>query len=187
MSLSTPRAALLAGLMLTVAVLGGCSNPDALTASTAATTTVAPRGPGEPKAPAAPSAVSQAPWHVHATPRAALTAFADLYINWSYKTLTATQRALAAMSVGAARLAEQQAAVTSQADTPISQGHIHNSGQVVSVAPDQTQAGRWVIVTNEQTGGDSQYEGLPAAYHVTLAQVAHVPGGYAISQWLPQS
>jgi hypothetical protein len=45
----------------------------------------------------------------------------------------------------------------------------------------------WVIVTREQTGGDTQYEGLPAAYHVTLAQLARVPDGYAVSQWLPQN
>ncbi len=45
----------------------------------------------------------------------------------------------------------------------------------------------WVIVTREQTGGDTQYEGLPAAYHVTLAKLASVPGGYAVSEWLPQS
>ena len=44
-----------------------------------------------------------------------------------------------------------------------------------------------MIVTREQTGGDTQYEGLPAAYHVTLAQLASVPGGYAVSEWLPQS
>jgi hypothetical protein len=44
-----------------------------------------------------------------------------------------------------------------------------------------------VIVTREQTGGDSQYEGLAAAYHVTIAKLASVPGGYAVEQWLPES
>ena len=44
-----------------------------------------------------------------------------------------------------------------------------------------------MIVTREQTGGNTQYEGLPAAYHVTIAQLASVDGGYAVERWLPQS
>jgi len=124
---------------------------------------------------------------VQPSPPAALTAFAERYVNWSYRTLTAQQRALAAMAVGAARAAEQQAAATSQADTTIATGRIYNSGQVVSVGPDAAHRGLWVIVTREQTGGDTQYEGLPAGYHVTLARVASVPGGYAVSEWLPQN
>jgi hypothetical protein len=121
------------------------------------------------------------------TPQQALNAFAVLYVNWSFRTLTAEQRTLAQMSVGAARLAEAQAAAASPSDRTIREGHIHNSGQVVSIAPDTTRAGAWVIVTREQTGGASQYQGLPPAYHVTLARLAHLPGGYAVSQWLPQS
>ena len=89
------------------------------------------------------------------------------------------------MSVAAARLAEQQAAASSRADTTITRGHIYNSGEILSIAPDASRPGTWVIVTREQTGGDTQYEGLPASYHVTLAQLAHVPGGYAVSQWSP--
>ena len=91
------------------------------------------------------------------------------------------------MSVGAARLAEQQAAASSEADTTIARGHIWNSGQIVSIATRPRRRGTWVIVTREQTGGDTEYEGLPAAYHVTLARLARVPGGYAVSEWLPQS
>ena len=45
----------------------------------------------------------------------------------------------------------------------------------------------WTIVTREQTSGAGEYEGLPAAYHVTLAKLAAVGGGYAVSEWLPQS
>ncbi len=188
MSTWGPRTGLLVSLLAGALALSGCSNPDAPVADTASTTTTpGPQSSGEPAAPAAPSAASQAPAQVQRTPRAALTAFAQLYINWSYDTLTAQQHTLAAMSVGAARLAEQQAAASSRADSSISQGHIHNTGRVIGVAPDQAQPGTWVIVTREQTTGDSQYQGLPAAYHVTLAQLASVPGGYAISQWLPQS
>jgi hypothetical protein len=124
---------------------------------------------------------------VQPTAQATLRAFAELYVNWNYRTLTAQQRTLSAMSVGGARLAEQQAAASSKADTTISQGHIYNSGQVVGVGPDLIDSGLWIVVTHEQTGGDTQYEGLPAAYHVTLAQVVAVAGGYAVSEWLPQS
>jgi hypothetical protein len=117
----------------------------------------------------------------------ALAAFSGLYTNWTYRTLSSNQRTLAAMSVAAARLAEQQAAASSRADTTITRGHIYNQGQVVSVAPDLARPQTWVVVTREQTGGDTQYEGLPATYHVTLAQLAHVGGGYAVSQWSPEN
>jgi hypothetical protein len=190
MSTRSARALIPASLMLAAVALAGCTNPDAPTATvTGAATTraAAPQSPGEPAAPAPPSAASQAPSRAEPTPQAALTAFARLYVNWSYETLSPQQRALAAMSVGAARLAEQQAVAASQGDSTISEGHIHNSGQLVSIGRDLTQPGTWVLVTREQTGGNSHYQGLPAGYHVTLAQLAGVAGGYAVSQWLPQS
>jgi hypothetical protein len=124
---------------------------------------------------------------MQSTPSAALAAFSHSYSNWTYRTLTSNQRGLAEMSVGSARLAEQQAAASSQADTTIVRGRIWNSGQIVSIAGDQAQPGMWAIVTREQTGGSSQYEGLPASFHVTLARLARVPGGYAVSEWLPQN
>jgi hypothetical protein len=193
MSPRSARALILTCLLLAAVALSGCRNPDAPTTgaatATATSTTgaAAPQNPGEPSAPAPPAAASQAPTQVRATPQAALTAFAALYVNWSFQTITAEQRTLAAMSVGAARLAEQQAAATSQSDSTISRGHIYNSGVLVSIAPDLTRAGRWVLVTREQTGGSTQYEGLPAGYHVTFARLLAVPGGYVVSQWLPQS
>jgi hypothetical protein len=124
---------------------------------------------------------------VQRTPRAALAAFALLYVNWSYRTLVAHQRTLGAMAVGAARLSERQAATSSQGDRTIVRGRISNHGQVVSISPDALRAGWWVIVTREQTGGNAQYQGLGSAYHITLAQLASVGGGYAVGQWLPQS
>jgi hypothetical protein len=177
-------------LLLAAVALTGCSNPDAPKATAIAPATsraAAPGSRGETAAPAPPSAASQRPSQAAPTREAALRAFAQLYVNWSYQTLGAEQRELAAMSVGSARLAEQQAAAASQSDSTIGRGHIHNSGAVVSVAGDLTEAGRWVIVTREQTGGSKQYQGLPPGYHVTLARLAHVAGGYAVSQWLPQS
>jgi hypothetical protein len=91
------------------------------------------------------------------------------------------------MSVGAARTAELQAAATSRADATLRAARIANRGTVVSIARDQTQAGAWVIVTHEQTSGAGNYEGLPPAYHVTVARLASAPGGYAVTEWLPQS
>ena len=96
-------------------------------------------------------------------------------------------RELAALSVGAARLAEQQAAAAEGRDSEIAATHVYNRGQIVSIAPSQTQPGEWVIVTREQTGGNAQYDGLQPSWHVTLAQLVHLPSGYSISQWLPQN
>jgi hypothetical protein len=172
-------------LMASVA-LAGCTNPDAPTTSTSGPASSSPQNAGEPPAPAPPSASTQAPLDVQATPSKAIASFAVLYVNWTYSTLGEHQRTLAAMSVGAARLSERQAAASSRGDTTIARGHIYNRGQIVSIARDLTTADSWVIVTREQTGGDSQYEGLPAAYHVTIAQLAGVPGGYAVEQWVPQ-
>ncbi|MHB8234998.1 MAG: hypothetical protein ACYDHT_10135 [Solirubrobacteraceae bacterium] len=143
--------------------------------------------PGEPAAPASPTASSQGPSGARSTPQAALSVYADSYINWSYRTLSSRQLELAAISVGAARLSERQAAAASAGDSTIARGRIHNTGQVVSVAADATQAGRWVVVTRERTGGSAQYQGLPETYHVTLARLAAVRGGWAVSEWLPQS
>jgi hypothetical protein len=109
------------------------------------------------------------------------------YVNWTYRTLSEDQQALARSSVGAARLSEQQAAAQSRNDTAIIRGRVWNRGQTISIAPDLGAPGTWVVVTREQTGGNSEYEGLPAQYHVTLAKLAALPGGYAVEQWLPQS
>lgn len=176
------------GLVVVVGALAGCANPDAATKGSAkAVTTSSVQNAGEPAAPAPLSTAAQMPLSVQPTPSRAAAAYAALYVNWSYRTLLAHQRTLAAMAVGAARLSERQAAASAQHDTTIARGHIYNRGKVVDVAPDSLRSGWWAIITREQTGGNSQYEGLPAAYHVTLAQVVPVPGGYAVEQWLPQS
>lgn len=44
-----------------------------------------------------------------------------------------------------------------------------------------------MLVTREQTAGSGEYEGLAASDHVTLVQLAAVNGGWAVTQWLPQS
>jgi len=174
-------------LLLAVMGLAGCTNPDAPSSVQDSTSTASPQNPGEPPPPAPPTPAAQAPAAVQPTPAKALAAFSALYTNWTYRTLSSNQQTLAAMSVNPARLVEQQAAASSEADTTIVRGHIYNTGQIVSIARDLARPDMWAIVTLEQTGGDTQYEGLPAAYHVTLAQLATVPGGYAIELWLPQS
>lgn len=174
-------------LLVCATALAGCSNPDAPNAGPTTSSTTSLQNAGEPQAPPPASAASQAPADVQSTPSGALAAFSGLYSNWTYLTLTSDQRRLAAMSVDAARLAEQQAAASSQADTTIVRGHIWNSGHIVCIASDRAQRGMWAIVTREQTGGGTQYEGLPVSYHVTLARLARVPGGYAVSEWLPQN
>jgi type IV pilus biogenesis protein CpaD/CtpE len=183
-----PSAVVAAGLVAVAVALAGCSNPDAPGAGPKPASTSSPQNAGESPAPAPSSPASQAPVGVQGAPSAALEAFSRLYSNWTYRTLSGDQRKLAAMSVGAARLGEQQAAASSQGDTTITRGQIWNSGQIVSITGDLTQPGIWVVVTREQTGGSTQYEGLPVSYHVTLARLARVPGGgYAVSEWLPQN
>ncbi len=171
-----------------VVALSGCTNPDAPSTTTEAASASSPQNTGEPPAPPPVSSQAQAATEVQPTPAKALETFAQLYVNWTYRTLTSNQRKLAAMSVGAARLAERQAAASSQADSTIARGHIYNTGQILSIAPELSQRGTWVVVTREQTGGSSsEYQGLQAAYHVTLAKLAHVQQGYVIESWLPQS
>jgi hypothetical protein len=141
---------------------------------------------GELPAPPPPSASSQTPAKVQSTPERAITQFAALYMNWTWRTLAAHQRQLAALSVGAARLSEQQAAAAATGDSTIAQSRVSNHGQIISIARSLTGPKQWVIVTREQTGGNSQYDGLQASYHVTLAQLTQLPGGWAVSKWLPQ-
>ncbi len=177
-------------LTLTIALascLAGCSNPYASgTPQSKADTAPSPR---EPPAPAPPTTASQAPARVQSTPQRALALFAGLYTNWSYRTLAQDQLTLAAISVGTARLTERQAAAASTTDTTIARARITNHGQIIAVAENLDRPGTWIVVTREQTGSEdsSEYEGLGASYHLTLAEVAAVRGGWAVSDWRPQT
>jgi hypothetical protein len=180
-------AATLGVVLVAAGALVGCSNPDAPSANKTASSSTGPANAGEPSPPPPPSPASQAPFGVQPSPQRALAYYAHRYINWTYQTLTADQEALARSSVGAARLSEQQTAARSHGDTAIARGQVWNRGQAISITQDLAQPGMWVVVTREQTGGNTEYEELPASYHVTLARLAAVPGGYAVEQWLPQS
>jgi hypothetical protein len=174
-------------VLVAAGALVGCSNPDSPGASSTATSRPAPANAGEPSAPPPASPASQAPFGVQPSTQRALADYAHRYTNWTYRSLTEDQRALARSSVGAARLAEQQASARSRNDAAIARGQVWNRGQTISINRDLAAPGMWVVVTREQTGGNTEYEGLPASYHVTLAKLAAVPGGYAVGQWLPQS
>ncbi len=177
----------LAGVVIVLG-LAACSDPYATRpASGASSASAGVQNAGEPPAPAPPQAGVQAPLHVQGTPQAALLQFASGYSNWSYRTLAREQLALATIAVGAARLSERQAAASTRADSTLARARIANNGTVLSVSADLARSGWWVVVTREHTSGGGEYAGLAPGYHVTLARLTSVPGGWAVSQWLPES
>jgi hypothetical protein len=122
------------------------------------------------------------------SPRAALRRYALAYTNWRAGDLAAHERELIALAIGAARLAAQQTAASRSATVSLATNRVENKGVILAIAPGEGPAGgQWVIVTQEQTTGTGAYAGLPPAPHVTLARVARVGQGWAVSQWRPKS
>jgi len=122
------------------------------------------------------------------SPQAAIERYATDDINWSSATLGADQRHLASISLGAARAMALQAAATYGAGSQLQRSKVANSGQITSIAAGQGPLrGRWVITTQEHTGGTGDYAGLPAQAHVYYARVQHTTTGWVISQWSPQT
>lgn len=146
-----------------------------------------PVNPGE-RPGMVPAAASRQPPPVRLapSPQQAVERFAAGYINWTWQSLAADQAALAASAVGEARASEEQALKQTARDTPLRRAEIYNRGVIVAVAPlHGGKPDEWVIDTREQTGGNSEYAGLQAAFHVTLAAVVRVRGGWAVSVWRP--
>lgn len=118
--------------------------------------------------------------------RVAVERFARLYVNWTYDTLASHRRQLAAMAVGEAAASQRRAAAETARDYELREGRIANRGVIVALAEARGGGDRWVLVTRETTTGKGVYEALPPAYHVTIATVVEVEGGWAVSEWEPQ-
>jgi hypothetical protein len=120
----------------------------------------------------------------------AVEVFAATYINWTARTVSARLTALAEVSVDQARSAMLLAASETAKDYELQRSGVANSGAVEVVAPLPGHPGQFVVVTREQTTATSSsaYQGLAAAWHVTLATVARVAGGlWVLSRWQPES
>jgi len=179
--------AVLVGLTPFLAACGLANRGGTPTSTTVASGTPAQANPGEQQGTIPASAQTQAPpLDAASSPRAAVERFAAVYVNWTYATLAANQGTLAAQAVGEARAAERQAQAQTGRDTPLRRGHIYNRGSIVTVARAGRGPGEWVVVTLEQTGGDQEYAGLGASFHVTFADVQRVAGRWAVSSWRPE-
>jgi hypothetical protein len=124
------------------------------------------------------------------TPQLAVSAFAEVYINWDYSDVAARLMALAEAGVGQARAAMQLAAAQVSADPTLRGGGIANNGTVEAVGPIAGHADEWAVVTLEQTtaANSSAYDGLAPAWHVTVASVQRAPGGgWVVSGWQPEN
>jgi hypothetical protein len=183
------RLAILLALGLT-----GCSAFSTQTTTTTTATSSAPQSTAVSQAdrtheyptPAGPQRIAGR----FGTPAVALDVFATAYINWTAATIAARMRALAALSVGQARSATALLAGQSAQDYELRHGGVANSGTVQAIAQLGGGGQRYVVVTEERTTATatSAYAGLRAAWHVTLATVARVPGGgWAVSSWQPQN
>jgi hypothetical protein len=121
---------------------------------------------------------------------AAISAFAETYINWNARTLGEQLTLLAASSVGQARSEMQLAAASTARDYELRRGGIANDGTVEAVAPLAGHSHVYIVVTLERTtsSNTSAYRGLRPAWHLTLATVTQVgPAQWALSGWQPEN
>jgi hypothetical protein len=121
---------------------------------------------------------------------AAIAAFATGYINWSAPTIARTMRALGTMSIGQARSEVALTASRSAQDYELRRAGMANSGVVEAIAPVLGQRNQYAVVTRERTtaSNDGAYQGLPPAWHLTLATVTKLSdAGWVVSGWLPEN
>jgi hypothetical protein len=187
------RATLAIAACAAVAALAGCGLTGPPRTTTSATTTTeadklataqakheypSPPPPPETTAGGAP------------TPEQAIRDFASLYINWTAETVADHMRVLAAATIGQARSAMALAATQTGRDYELQRGGIANSGTVEAVAPLRGHRDQYVVVTRETTTATNTnaYEGLGAAWHVTLATAVEVGAGqWTLSGWQPEN
>ena len=125
---------------------------------------------------------------VASTPQLALRHYALTYINWRAGGLAERERQLAAMSIGTAKLTDEQTATARSATAALIANDVANTGQIVATTPGQgPYLGEWVVVTLEHTTGAGAYAGLPTAPHITLAHVHRLDGGWVVSAWNPKN
>jgi hypothetical protein len=122
-------------------------------------------------------------------PVSAVRGFVQIFINWDATDVAAQLSALAAQSIGQARSAMQLAAAQAGGDYELQQGGIANAGTIESIAPRPGHVGEYVVVTLEQTTATATtaYDGLRPGWHVAVATVARVQGGWALTGWQPMT
>jgi hypothetical protein len=121
-------------------------------------------------------------------PRALLSRYTTLSINWTSATLASRQRQLAGMAVGGARAQALQTAASYGAGSTLQRSRVADHGEITSIAAGEgPRHGWWVITTQETTTGTGDYQGLPAQAHVYAAQLVHTTHGLAVSTWSPQN
>ncbi|MGH2896714.1 MAG: hypothetical protein ACRDPM_26085 [Solirubrobacteraceae bacterium] len=124
------------------------------------------------------------------SPVQAVEVFAQIYINWTARTVASHLRVLAQAGVGQARSAMTLAAAQVAHDSSITLGGIANSGTVEAIAPVTGERNVYAVVTRERTTATNTnaYQGLRPAWHVTLATVTAVDGRlWTISGWQPEN
>lgn len=173
-----------AAVLALAALATGCSPPGlASSASSSATHTLTSH---EVPTPVPPQSASRGA----AAPILAIEAFATGYINWKATTVSRTMRALESISIGQARSAAALAASQTAQDYELRHGGVANSGTVEAVAPLLAHPSQYAVVTRERTSATNTaaYQGLPAAWHLTLATVARLSSGkWVVSGWQPES
>jgi hypothetical protein len=122
------------------------------------------------------------------SPVEAIDVFATGYVNWTADTIAARMRTLAMISVGQARSTVLIAAAQTAHDYELRRSGVANTGTVEVIAR-LPGTDRYVVVTRERTtaSNTSAYAGLMPAWHVALATVARVDGGWAASSWQPEN